>query len=226
MPAVLITGANRGIGLEFARQYAADGYRVYGACRRPEETTDLGAIDGDVAVHRLDVTDLATIEGLARTLDGEAIDILINNAGVLARGQRAGEVDYAAWELELKTNTIGPIAVARALLPHLRRGEGRRLAFLSSTLGSIASNNSGAYYLYRSSKAGLNAAVRSLAHEIAPEGMIALLLHPGWVRTDMGGPNATLTPKDSVAGMRRVIERAGPADSGRFLGYEGREIPW
>jgi NAD(P)-dependent dehydrogenase (short-subunit alcohol dehydrogenase family) len=226
MGTVLITGASRGIGLEFARQYAAEGNRVLATCRAPEKAAELGALEGEVSVHRLDVTALPGIEALARALHGEAIDILINNAGMLTSGQRAGGIDFTAWVEELKVNTIGPIAVAHAFLPHLRRGTGRRMAFLSSTLASIGENTSGAYVLYRSSKAGLNAAVRSLAIDSGADGMIVLLLHPGWVRTDIGGPSAPVAAKDSVRGMRRVIAAAGPEDSGRFLGFDGREIPW
>ncbi len=226
MATVLITGASKGIGLEFARQYAAEGNRVLATCRAPETAAELGALEGEVSVHKLDVTDLPGIEALARALESEAIDILINNAGMLTSGQRAGGIDFTAWVEELKVNTIGPIAVARAFLPHLRRGTGRRMAFLSSTLASIGENTSGAYMLYRSSKAGLNAAVRSLAIDTRADGMIVLLLHPGWVRTDMGGPNAPVAARDSVEGLRRVIAAAGPKDSGRFLGFDGREIPW
>lgn len=226
MATIMITGASRGLGLEFARQYAADGDRVLAACRTPEAANDLQALEGDVTAHRLDVTDLGRIESLARELEGEAIDILINNAGMLTSGQRAGGVDYAAWEEELKVNTIGPIAVARAFLPHLRRGEGRRMAFLSSTLASIGMNTSGAYTLYRSSKAGLNAAARSLAIDTEADGMIVLLLHPGWVRTDMGGPKAPMTPAQSVKALRALIDRARPEDSGRFFSYDAGELPW
>ncbi|MDH3239868.1 MAG: SDR family oxidoreductase [Alphaproteobacteria bacterium] len=226
MATVLITGASRGIGLEFARQYAADGARVLATCRDPDRAAALAALAGDVTLHRLDVTDLAGVDALAETLAGEAIDILVNNAGMLSSGQRAGGIDFDAWEEELKVNTIGPIKVALAFLPHLKRGSGRRIAFLSSTLGSIAENTSGAYMLYRSSKAGLNAAGRSLAIDTAQDGMIVLLLHPGWVRTDMGGPHAAITPEASVQGLRQVIADAGPEKSGRFFAYDGREIPW
>lgn len=226
MSTVLITGANRGLGLEFARQYAADGDRVLATCRAPEAAAELKDLEGDIEVHRLDVTDLAGIAELARALEAEPIDILINNAGKLAHGQRAGGIDFAAWEEELKVNTIGPIAVTRTFLPHLRRGQGRRIVFLTSTLASIGDNTSGAYTLYRSSKAGLNAAAKSLAIDTRADGMIVLLLHPGWVRTDMGGPRAPQTPAESVTALRALIDSAGPEDSGRFLGYDGREFPW
>lgn len=226
MTNVLITGANRGLGLEFVRQYASDGDRVFATCRNPAGADALKAVPGDVAIHGLDVTDLDQISELAESLKGEAIDVLINNAGMLTSGQRTGGIDYAAWLDEFRVNTMGPIAVAQAFLPHLERGQGRRLAFLSSTLASIGANTSGAYTLYRSTKAGLNAAVKSLAVDTAAKGMIVLLLHPGWVRTDMGGPRAPIDAAASVRGLRRRIAEAGPKDSGRFITYEGAEIPW
>ena len=226
MASVLITGANRGLGLEFARQYAADGDRVFATCRNPAGAAELQAIAGDVTVHALDVTDLPQISALAESLKGEAIDILVNNAGALSSGQRAGGIDYSAWVDEFKVNTMGPIAVAQAFLPHLERGTGRRMAFISSILASIGANTDGAYALYRSTKAGLNAAVKSLAIDTAAKGIVILLLHPGWVRTDMGGPRASIDPATSVRGLRHRIAAAGPQDSGRFITYEGVEIPW
>ena len=226
MANVLITGANRGLGLEFARQYAADGDRVFATCRDPAGATELAAVDGDVTVYPLDVTVLSQISALANALDGEAIDILVNNAGALSSGQRAGGIDYAAWVDEFRVNTMGPIAVAQAFLPHLERGTERRMAFISSVLASIGANAEGAYTLYRSTKAGLNAAVKSLAVDTATKGTIVLLLHPGWVRTDMGGPRAAIDPATSVRGLRHQIAAAGQQDSGRFMTYEGVEIPW
>ena len=226
MASVLITGANRGLGLEFARQYAADGDRVFATCRDPAGASALADLAGDVTVHGLDVTDFAQISGLAEALDGEAIDILVNNAGVLSSGQRTGGIDYAAWEWEFKVNTMAPIAVAQAFGPHLERGRGRRMAFISSVLASIGTNTEGGYILYRSTKAGLNAAVKSLAVDGAAKGIIVLAFHPGWVSTDMGGPNAAIDAATSVRGLRHQIAVAGPEDSGRFISYEGVDIPW
>ncbi len=226
MPSVLITGANRGLGLAFARQYADDGDRVFATCRAPGAAGDLNALEGDITVHRLDVADLGNIEALAAELKGEAIDILVNNAGILTESQRMGTIDYAAWEEELRVNTIGPIAVAQAFAPHLDRCKSPRIAFISSTLGSIGGNTSGGHYLYRSSKAALNAAAKSLAIDLAPKGVIVLLFHPGWVRTDMGGPGAAIDADTSVRGLRRLIGRAKPRDSGRYMTYQGDDLPW
>ena len=226
MPSVLVTGSNRGIGLEFVRQYAAEGWRVHATCRRPEAADALNALSGDIAVHRLDVTDEAARAALADALSGEALDLLLNNAGIYGSRQDFGAIDHDGWARVLEVNAIAPIALAERFLPHLARGKGRKIAFITSQMGSIADNGSGGYYAYRSSKAALNAAVRSLAIDLAPRGIVAVLLHPGWVRTDMGGPNARLDPETSVANMRRMIERAGPRQSGRFLAHDGRELPW
>jgi len=223
---ILITGANRGLGLEFVRQYAADGDRVFATCRDPAGATELATIAGDVTVHELDVTDLVQISALAKSLEGETMDILVNNAGLLTSGQRVGGIDTSNWIEEFKVNTMGPIAVAQAFLPHLERGMERRMAFISSVLASIGSNKDGAFSLYRSTKAGLNAAVKSLAVDTAARGMIVLLMHPGWVRTDMGGSNAAIDTATSVHGLRQQIVAAGPEDSGRFITHEGVEIPW
>ena len=145
---------------------------------------------------------------------------------MLTSGQRAGGIDYSAWVDEFQVNTMGPIAVAQAFLPHLERGRGRRMAFISSILASIGANTEGAYTLYRSTKAGLNAAVKSLAVDTAAKGMIVLLFHPGWVSTDMGGPRAPMDAATSVRALRHRIAAAGPEDTGRFMSYEGMEIPW
>jgi NAD(P)-dependent dehydrogenase (short-subunit alcohol dehydrogenase family) len=227
MTSILVTGANRGIGLEFARQYAAEGYRVHACCRQLTEAQDLRALQGDIAVHELDMSDYAGIKLLADALDGEAIDILINNAGVWGgKAQTLGDIDFDAWSRVLAVNTIAPIATAWAFLDHVARSAEGKLVFLTSQMGSIADNTSGGHYAYRSSKAALNAAVRSLAIDVAPRGVTALLLHPGWVKTRMGGPGATLDLAISIRRMRDIIAGAGPDQSGRFLAHDGREVPF
>ena len=226
MPTVFITGASRGLGLEFARQYAGEGWRVLAACRAPAQAAALDAIAGDVTVLPLDVADRDAVAGLPARLGEGAIDLLINNAGVYGRGQSLGRIDYAGWESVLRTNVLGPIAVAEALLPNLRRAGGARIALMSSKMGSIADNTSGGTYAYRSSKAALNAAGRSLAHDLAGEGIAVIMLHPGWVRTDMGGAGGLIDAPESVAGLRRVIAGAEMRHSGRFYAYDGAEIPW
>jgi NAD(P)-dependent dehydrogenase (short-subunit alcohol dehydrogenase family) len=226
MPTVFITGANRGLGLEFVRQYAAEGWRVVAACRAPAQAAALNAVAGDVTVLPLDVADRDAVAALPGRVGDGAIDILINNAGIYGRGQSLGRIDYAGWENVLRTNVLGPIAVTEALLPNLRRAKGARVALMSSKMGSIADNSSGGTYAYRSSKAALNATGRSLAHDLADKGIIVVLLHPGWVRTDMGGAGGLIEAPESVVGLRRVIAGAEMRHSGRFYAYDGAEIPW
>ncbi len=227
MPSVLITGANRGIGLEFARQYAADGWTVYAAVRDPGAARDLHRLDGDVTPVVLDVADPASVAILSERMRGIALDMLINNAGLYGpRKPQLGAIHYPAWEEVLLTNLLGSTRVTEAFLDHLRAGEGRTIVVLSSKVGSMADNTSGGGYIYRSSKAAVNAVFHSMAIDLAPEGFKVAILHPGWVRTAMGGPNALIEPAESVAGMRRVIAGLTPEQSGLFLNHDGKVIPW
>lgn len=218
MPTVLVTGANRGLGLEFARQYAADGWSVIATCRDPGSADELRGIEGDVRVEQLDVTDWEALEGFGDRLHGE-LDLLICNAGV----GRADPLTAEAWLRVLSVNAVSPTLFARALADRIRQG-GKAVA-ITSKMGSIADNGSGGAYAYRSSKAALNAAWRSLAIDWRGRITVAML-HPGWVRTRMGGPNGLIDPPESVAGMRRVIHGLGPKDSGSFLNYDGAQVPW
>lgn len=237
MPTVLITGASRGLGLEFVRQYAADGWRVIAAARDPAHSEPLAALAraGDVRLHALDVADHAAIEALARTLAGESIDVLINNAGLMggvgsatdgARAQVFGRTDYAEWERVLRVNVLAPMKMSEAFVEHLAAGGGGKIVTLSSVLGSIGGNAQGGLYVYRTSKSAVNALMRSMALDLAPRGILAVAVHPGWVSTDMGGARAPLKPEASIAGLRQLIARLGPAESGRFWRYDGEEIPW
>ncbi len=226
MPTVLITGAGRGLGLEFAKQYADDGWTVHAACRDPEAAATLRGLGDGVRLARLDVTSAEQVAELADDLRGEAIDLLLNNAGIYGpREYPLGEIDYAAWAEVLRVNTLAPLRVAAAFAEHVATSGQKRMAFVSSRMGSIEQNSGGAY-IYRSSKAALNAAVKSLAIDLAPRGVTAVVIHPGWVRTDMGGPGAAIAPAESVAGMRRVFARLTPDDGGRFFGYDGSNLPW
>ena len=196
---VLITGANRGIGLELARQYSAAGWQVIGTARKPESADELRAIDAEVL--QLDVTDQESVDRLARDLADRPIDVLINNAGIQPLMWKLTDVDIDEFERALNVNTIGPVRVTRALLPNLRQGQLKIIAGLSSNLGSIAENERGNFYGYRESKAALNMFTKTLAAELGPEGFICVVLTPGWVQTDMGGPNAPLQPADGTAEM-------------------------
>jgi len=223
---ILITGANRGLGLEFARSYAADGWRVHACCRHPDKAKDLSAIAGDVAVHKLDVTDGLRVASLARELADERIDILINNAGVFHAGNDLGRIDYEDWVEELKVNTIAPARMAERFVKPVAASERKLIVNITSGLGSIANTTSGESIVYRSSKAGLNMVAKCLSLALAERGITVVALSPGWVRTDMGGANARLTPAESIAKMRKVIDRLTPADSGRFFNQDGEERPW
>ena len=221
---VLITGANRGLGLEFAKQYSAAGWTVIGTARRPEAADALNALD--VRVLQLDVTDQASVDRLAADLGEESVDLLINNAGILPRTYSIVGLDMDTFERVLAVNTTGPVRVTQALLPHVKRSNGRKIVHITSQLGSIGNNSNGGFYGYRESKAALNMFNRSLAAELRPHDITCVVIHPGWVQTDMGGRNATLTPPVSVAGMRKVIAAVGPADSGSFWDYAGEQLPW
>lgn len=228
MPSVLITGASRGLGLEFTRQYAADGWRVYACCRNPHRADALNALAGDaVTVHALDVDELPSARGCANELAGVPIDVLINNAGVM--GQRVAsmdETDYDAWLACLNTNILGPMRVSAAFRANLLAGDEKKLVVISSRMGSIGSLQGPGQFVYRSSKAGVNMVMKSMSFELAEEGVITMAFHPGWVQTDMGGANADLTAKDSVRQMRGVIAGLTPADNGSFKNYDGAPIVW
>jgi len=234
MPTVFITGANRGLGLEFARQYLDDGWDVIATCRNTGEATALKALAGrsagTLAVHGMAVDDDGAITALATDLSGDlsgqAIDVLINNAGVMGPRQSFGELDSVAWAEVLRTNVIAPLKVAEAFVGHVARSDQKKIVTVSSKMGSMADNTSGGSFIYRSSKAGVNAAMRSLSFEVAPQGIASAILHPGWVRTDMGGPNGLIDATESVSGMRSVIAALDAEKSGRFWNYDGTEIPW
>jgi NAD(P)-dependent dehydrogenase (short-subunit alcohol dehydrogenase family) len=221
---VLITGANRGLGLEFARQYKQAGWRVIGTARNPGEAQELEALGATVM--QLDVASQQSVDDLAAALGDEPIDLLINNAGIFPRVGKITEIDFDDYSLTLAVNTLGPVRVTRALLPNLRRGQLKMIAGLSSNLGSIGENERGSFYGYRESKAALNMFTRTLAAELGPEGFVCIVLTPGWVQTDMGGPNATLTPAESIAGMKAVLDKLTPADNGTFWSYNGSQVPW
>jgi NAD(P)-dependent dehydrogenase (short-subunit alcohol dehydrogenase family) len=209
MPTALITGAGRGLGKELARQYETEGWRVIGTTRR-----------------EFDVTDFAQIRRFSAGLKGAPIDLLFCNAGISGkRGTSIGSFDYDSWQEVLRVNVLGAAAVAEAFVDNVAASERKRIAFMSSRLGSIA-EASGHTLPYASSKAALNMVVKAFSVLLAPRGIVVLALHPGWVRTDMGGAGAPLEPGESVRGLRKVIEGATSADSGRFLSHDGAAIPW
>ena len=224
MTTVLITGANRGIGLEFAKQYASDGWKVHACCRKPDEAKDLGALEGDIKIHALDVTDHSAVKALAKDVS-EPLDALIVNAGHGTRGEgEFGRYDYDIWRRFMDVNLYGSVATVEAFAPHVKKSKGK-IAFLSSKMGSIGDASGGAM-AYRTSKTALNMAVRVVAAALAGDGVAVGVFHPGWVKTDMGGPNALITTEHSVAGLRALIDNLKPDPAPPFLNYDGEKIPW
>ena len=230
-PTVLITGANRGIGLEFARQYLLEGWRVIAACRAPEHAQQLHQLASGCAgclnTLALDVSVAPSIAQAAEKLDGVPIDLLLNCAGIMGGARQSlGKIDYADWARVLEVNTLGPVRVLEAFRTHLERSARRVAVTLTSAMGSIAENTSGGWVAYRTSKAALNMAMKCAALDLAARRIVCVVMHPGWVRTDMGGAQAPLSPSESVAAMRRIIGALGSADSGKFLNYDGGNHPW
>jgi NAD(P)-dependent dehydrogenase (short-subunit alcohol dehydrogenase family) len=228
---VFVTGANRGLGLEFARQYAADGWQVFAACRAPGEAKELQALaagsGGRMRILELEVTNPSTIRAAAEAVGRRPIDLLVNNAGVGGpRGEQFGELDYSAWARVLEVNALGPMRVVEALVDRVAMSRGRRIVTITSGMGSIGDNSSGGSYAYRSSKAAVNMVMKSLSVDLAPKGVICVVMNPGWVRTDMGGPRGTLSPEESVRGMRSVIAGLAPMDTGKFFNFNGKSYPW
>ena len=226
MPTVLITGANRGIGLEFTRTFAADGWRVHACARNVEKSKKLRAVSGEVVSHKLDVTNGLKVASLARELAEEPIDLLINNAGIYGPRTGFGETDYDEWLDVLRVNTLAPLRMVERFVGLLEQSEGKTVVNISSIMGSIGHNSSGGSYIYRSSKAALNMVTKTLSNDLAERGFTVVSFHPGWVQTDMGGEGADITPAQAVAGMRKVIAGLTTADNGKFFNYDGQSLPW
>ena len=226
-----ITGCNRGLGLEFVRQLLARGQRVIATCRDIATSTDLTALtlkhSGQLSLVEMDVSDEASMREAVALLNDEAIDVFINNAGVYGpRDANFGNVDGPAMAEVLYTNAVAPVLLTQLLIDNVRKGSGKKLVYVSSKMGSIADNGRGGSYIYRSSKTALNSVVKSLALDLAPEGIATATLHPGWVRTDMGGPNGLIDAPESVSGMLNVIDGLSVANTGQFFSYDGSTIAW
>jgi len=228
MPTVLITGTNRGIGLAFTKQYAEAGWRVLACCRAPESASALNALaakHNNIEVFTLDVANFSQIDALAQQLKNVAIDVLINNAGVYPSGDLSDK-DVETWLDGFKVNSIAPLKMAKAFTPHIAKSQLKKVATLSSKMGSIDDNTSGGSYMYRSTKTAINMVMKSLSVDLAPAGIAVVTLHPGWVETDMGGPNALINTETSVAGLRKVIDNLSLSNTGRFIAYDGKQIAW
>jgi len=222
---IVITGANRGIGLELTRRYLARGDRVDAAVRNPATAKELeslgGSAEGRLRVLACDVSSDESVRALAAALGDAAVDLLINNAGVMGKMQALADLDFADVARTMDTNAFGPLRVTGALLPHLRRGSVRKIVHISSGMGSITDNTSGGAYGYRMSKAALNMGNRSMACDLRGEGFTAIVVNPGWVKTDMGGAGAPTPVEESAQKMLELIDRVGIADTGNFFDYRG-----
>lgn len=231
MSVLFVTGANRGIGLELVRQYASDGWTVHATCRNPDQATELQTLasskGNNINVHRLEVTSDSSITELAAKLRGVPIDLLFNNAGVYGpSGVGFGDTRRDDWLHALNVNTIAPMKLMEALVDNVAASDLRIIATMSSKMGSMADNCSGGSYIYRSTKAALNAVMVSAAQDLKPRGITAVILHPGWVRTDMGGPNGEISVAESVAGIRQIISGLRAENAGNFYDIDGSIIPW
>ena len=230
MPTLFLTGANRGIGLEFAKVYAADGWTIIATARAPETATALTALAAEyqdrITIERLDVNDDDAVDAVAAKHAGHAIDLLINNAGISGGNDPSLSIgDYTAFRRVLATNAVAPMKMTLALLPALKLAANAKIFTVSSRLGSISLSNGGKY-AYRASKAAVNAAMHALAIDLKPLGITCAVAHPGWVRTDMGGSNADISVQESVAGLKQVADKLTFADTGKFFNYTGEELSW
>lgn len=230
---IVITGANRGIGLEFTREYLEEGQRAFALCRHPESAADLSALRREypeaLTVVPCDVTDEVSVqhafEDVQARVDG--IEVLINNSGTYGRkGGSVRDLDFREMEAAFEVNTLGPLRMTRSFLPLLEAGTNPKVINITSLMGSIHDNGSGGSYAYRLSKAALNMATRNLAHDLKEAEIVCVAVHPGWVKTDMGGPEAPLQVDDSVSNMLRLIDSLDLQHSGGFFNYRGRELPW
>ncbi|MCC6969394.1 MAG: SDR family oxidoreductase [Phycisphaerales bacterium] len=220
----LVTGATRGIGLEFARQLSQRGDDVLATARDPKNAGELSSFR--LSIGGLDVSDPISIEGLAEALAGRPIDVLINNAGVGSPTKSINDCTADELQRVFMVNSVAPMLVAKAVLPSLRLGSRKLIVNISSQLASITNNTGGSSFAYRASKTALNQLNKSLANELGPEGFTCVVVHPGWVRTDMGGPNAPIVPADSVKLLLKLIDALTPADNGKFFNNDGTVLPW
>jgi NAD(P)-dependent dehydrogenase (short-subunit alcohol dehydrogenase family) len=225
---VLITGANRGIGLKFAEEYSKLGWHVIATCRNPSHANKLNQLAtefGSIEIYPLEVSNSDQIHELANALKNKPIDVLINNAGI-HRSCTLGSIDKQAWLESFTINSIAPYEVTIHLLDNILQGKLKKVISITSKMGSIDDNTSGGSYIYRSSKTALNSIMRSLEHDLGHHGVATLTLHPGWVRTDMGGMGAWISVDESIAGMIKQIEKLNLSNAGRYVDYAGKKINW
>ena len=221
---VLITGANRGIGLEFVKKYLGRGDTVIATARDPEKASDLRALD--VKVIALDVSSDDSVAAFKKELGDGALDIVINNAGVYGHAGMLADLDFDLVHRDFDVNAVGALRVMAAVRSNLKAGTAKKVVNITSKMGSIADNTSGGSYSYRISKTALNMATRCASFELGADGITAIVMHPGWVQTDMGGPNAHITTEQSVDGMMAIIDNLTPEQAGTFWEWNGKEVPW
>lgn len=233
MSRVLITGANRGLGLEFARQYSTEGWEVIATARNPTESEGLRqlATSKSVSLETLNVTSDDSVRLLKEVLNGLPVDLLVLNSAIYTReGSELGELNFAGWRESFETNVLGAMRVAEALIENVAASKQKQIVAISTGMSSLQTLGTtigfGSAYQYRSSKTALNMAMSILAKNVEPRGISVLLFSPGWVQTDMGGPNAALMPQQSIAGMRKVLEGDPMELTGKFLSYDGSTWPW
>ena len=230
MTNVLVTGANRGLGLGFVKNYLRKNVDVVSTTRDLKSSRELLGLKErfpeNLEIFELDLLKESAGDALANFLGERPINILINNAGIGSTNQHFQAVSPKPWLEVLKVNLIAPLMVTQSIIDNVKKGVDKKIYFLSSQLGSIEDNTSGGMYIYRSSKTGLNQVVKSLSVDLKPQGITVVLLHPGWVKTDMGGPNAPVSIDESIEGMTQVIHTTDIRDTGRFLNYDGKELPW
>ena len=231
MPTLLITGANRGIGLELSKQFLESGWQVLATCRNPSNATELNALSDNyselLTIHALDVAKEDQITALKETLADTPIDILFNNAGVYG-GESGdfGSSNTAVWLDTFNINVISPMKMMEAFVDNVEKGNKKLIASMSSKMGSMSDNGSGGAYAYRSSKAALNSVMTSAHHDLKTKGISSIILHPGWVRTDMGGPNGELSVEESATQLLKILINASIEDSGKFFDIDGSLIAW
>ncbi len=225
---VLVTGASRGLGLEFTRQLLSRGDRVFAACRRPDQAVELSELNGQLTLVELDVTNQSTIDSAYETIKSQtkSLDLLINNAGVSAGSDPLGDLQQDKMLDIFNVNAVGPMLIVQRFLDLLKAGHDPKIVNLTSGLGSISSRDQGGMYSYAASKAALNMLTHTLAHDVRPAGITTIVIDPGWVKTDMGGPNAWITPEELIQGMLKVIDNLTLEQSGQFFHYSGSQIPW
>ena len=227
---ILITGANRGIGLNLTEQFAEDGWRVMACCRNPDQADELRGLSerlSTIEIYALEVTDYTQMKSLAAKLCDQPIDILLSNAGIYGpRGMAFGEVSAEEWLEVFEVNSIAPLMLAQAFIESVAASRQKLIAVVSSKMGSIGANASGGSYIYRSSKTAVNQVVKSMSLDLSDQGISVITLHPGWVQTDMGGSNAEISATQSGSGLKSVLQSAGPAQNGQFINFDGTPIPW